>query len=689
MTFRHQKRMLLGALALLAPVPLPFNEVVGWAEVVAFWLAVCLFLFRTSSGKYDELPNWALNCLGLAYLPFLIFELRQVVFGQVLHSVVHLVLYTLSIKLFALRGERDKWHAFLAVFFLFVASMGSSVHPASLLYLACFLGLAIHTLVRFAGFEILSRPGAPSRRYRPVPVRGFTTLSAALVVLGAIPFFVFFPRLRQPYILGSISAPGGVTQTAGFDDSFGLNTIGRTRLSRGVALRYRYVGEAPPWASHRFKAATYSRFDGRRWRRTAARSDNVTRRTDGFFHLADERPRWWIDIWRPGQLGPELVLPVETTYIDAPAPFLVIGDDGVVRLPAERGATTAYRAGVNTRPVLAPDGARSRRQVELDPGGITPRIAALAEEVMGEGDIRERVKRLESYLRGADFTYTLDVGNLTGEAPIERFLFETRRGYCEYFATSMILMLRSQGIPARLVAGFLGSEKNPIEEYYIVREENAHAWVEADLPGSGWVVLDPTPGVLGEAGESAGVMSFLSQAYDYLVFRWDRYVLTYGFNDQVGLFVRFRTAWREWWDGLAPEIKAPEPEQRREPEPQVGPVDNELGVEFDWVRAAPLAGLLVLFVLWLLARRPIDPVRAYQALRRALERGGEPPVPSTPPLEIADRLVSRYPAAAYETQRVIDLYLRDSFEGETLSPEELAELQDRLRQAKRKYRKSA
>ncbi|MDH3743912.1 MAG: DUF3488 and transglutaminase-like domain-containing protein [Acidobacteriota bacterium] len=691
MTFRHQKRMLLGSLALLAPLPLPFNEVVGWAEVAAYSMAVCLFLFRTESGKYDVLPNWVLNVLGLAYLPFLILELRHVIFGQVLHSVVHLVLYTLSIKLFALRTEKDKWQVFLATFFLFVASMGSSVHPASLLYLAGFLGLAIHTLVRFAGFEILGRPGAPSRRHRPVPVRGFTTSTAVLVVVGAIPFFVLFPRLRQPYILGSVAVPGASTQSTGFDDSFGLNTIGRTVLGNRVALRYRHYGEPAPWSVPRFKAATYSRFDGSQWRRTSAHGGREDRRTDGFFHLVDERPRWWMDLWLPSQMGAGLVLPVETTFIAADAPFLFVAEDGVVSLPSEGGGTVAYRAGLGARAVLEPDRARAKREIELDPGGITPRIAELAAEVMGVGSAKERVERLEDYLRSDTFTYTLDVGNLSGEAPIERFLFESRRGYCEYFATSMILMLRSQGIPARLVAGFVGAERNSIEDYFIVRESNAHAWVEADVPGRGWTLLDPTPGVRGEVSTRSKGMSLLSQAYDYLVFRWDRYVLTYGFSDQVGLFTRFRTAWREWWrqfkpDG--PDIETPQTRPQNT-EPRVEPLENDLELEIDWLRLMPLGGLLGLFVLWLYFRRPPDPVRAYEVLRRALDRGGDPPAPSTPPLEIANRLVKRYPAAAYDTSRIMDLYLQDSFEGKTLDGEELLELQDRLRQARRKFRKTA
>ena len=111
---------------------------------------------------------------------------------------------------------------------------------------------------------------------------------------------------------------------------------------------------------------------------------------------------------------------------------------------------------------------------------------------MGQGTAAQRARRLESHLID-NYTYTLDFVGRSPDNPIEDFLFRYRSGQCEYFASSMVLMLRSQGIPARLVTGFLGGEYNPFEGYYIVRDNNAHAWVEAYLAGAGWRIFDPTP----------------------------------------------------------------------------------------------------------------------------------------------------------------------------------------------------
>src|SRR5205085_11921652 len=134
----------------------------------------------------------------------------------------------------------------------------------------------------------------------------------------------------------------------------------------------------------------------------------------------------------------------------------------------------------------------------------------------------------------------------SGQLALGDFLFRTRRGHCEFFATAMVVMLRSQGIPARFVTGFLGGEPSAFEGYYIVRQSNAHAWVEA-WTGNGWQVFDPTP-VAGRPGLQAQDFSlFASEVLDYFMFRWDRYVLTYGFYDQLQLLMEVRSAWYRFW----------------------------------------------------------------------------------------------------------------------------------------------
>src|SRR5690606_38268831 len=136
---------------------------------------------------------------------------------------------------------------------------------------------------------------------------------------------------------------------------------------------------------------------------------------------------------------------------------------------------------------------RQTRQFYLNtPRNTTPRMRALAADVTRDTtSFLGRARAIESYLRN-NYAYTLELPR-RGANPIDNFLFEDKRGHCEFFSTAMVLMLREAGVPARNVNGFQGGEWNDVGGYYIVRRMHAHSWVEAWIPGEGWITFDPTP----------------------------------------------------------------------------------------------------------------------------------------------------------------------------------------------------
>ena len=281
-----------------------------------------------------------------------------------------------------------------------------------------------------------------------------------------------------------------------------------------------------------------------------------------------------------------------------------------------------------------------------------------------------------------EYAYSLDLLGIRSDHPVEDFLFEFRRGHCEYFASSMVLMLRATGIPARLVTGYLGGEYNPFEDYYVVRQSNAHAWVEAYLPDRGWTTFDPTPPSGLPISSKLGWSLLASQAYDYLLFRWDRYVLTFGFYDQLGIARRLAVFWSQLWErgdrvGSQPERVAPEAvveSSRQKP-------------EFSWqpsaVQVVPLGLVLALGAWWTWRHRPaFSGARAYRQLRARSEK--DPLLSltrSVPPLELAARIGRQRPVAWAAADRVVELYLQESFGGRELSEEERRELKQVLREA--------
>jgi hypothetical protein len=695
MSFGRQKRMLLGLLALLAPLPLPFNEIVEWPVLLAYAIGVLFFLRRASLDPPHWLPLWAMNVIGFAYLPIFVLDLLVLGHGRLVHPVVHLCLFALLVKLFSLRRERDKWQAVLGIFFLFLASMGTSVHPSIALYLLFFAGLGLVLLTRFAFLHVLAGFGREEPGLAELPVRGFLTLSMLAIVVLSVPLFAILPRVRSPYIVGRGAGTGTVLEAAGFSDSVNLDSIGVIRNSREVAIRF--LDETPPPVDRelRFKAGTFDVYEGGSWRKTRP-AGPLDREQGVRFRLGPERPQRWAKIFLQPLHCRSLPMPVETSVIEPRVANLETDVGGAVNLEFTPLEIIEYRVGMVDRPVLTgqPPHPENPAERSLDLSGVTPRMTELAKRVMGDGAPALRAKRLETHLIQG-YGYTRDFRDRSTENPLEDFLFKYRSGHCEYFASSMVLLLRSQGIPARLVTGFLGGDYNPFEGYTIVRNSNAHAWVEAYLPGEGWQIFDPTPPAGRPAEAESGVAGLAQQAYDFLLFRWDRYVLTYGLYDQIRILSSFRELWHDLFRFLdrhgsdRPAVHrgatAPEaPAQAATPE--AGRKDVGVGA------GLTILGLIALAVLawWLLRlyRTPLTATRAYRRLRRRFGRSGASLPESTPPLVFRSTAAERYPRAAEPTARVVDFYLRESFGGEPLEDEDLEALKVALAEAERGMRKA-
>jgi hypothetical protein len=698
MTFGRQKRLLLGFLAFVAPLPLPFNDIVEWSVLLVYLLGVLLFLLRASQDPPRWLPLWAMNVIGLAYLPIFVVDLLVLGQGRLVHPVVHLCLFAILVKLFSLARERDKWQAALGVFFLFLASMGTSVHPSIALYLLLFLALGLVLFTRFAFLHVLSGFGREEPALAKLPLKGFLTAATVAIVVLAVPLFALLPRVRQPFIVGRGAGTGTPIEAAGFSDAVTLDSIGVIRNSREVALRVldeKRATPAPPDYELRFKASTYDVYEGGTWRKTRNRGQ-LSREQRVRFVLGSGTPTHWAKIFLQPLHSKSLPLPVETAVLEPRVANLFSDVGGAVALEFMPLEVLEYRVGMIDRPVLSGDPPHPEVAGEptLDLSGLTPRMAALAKRVMGEGPAGERAKRLETHLIQG-YTYTRDFRDRSTENPLDDFLFQYRSGHCEYFASSMVLLLRSQGIPARLITGFLGGDYNPFEGYTIVRGSNAHAWVEAYLPNEGWRIFDPTPPAGRPAEAATGLLGLAQQGYDFLLFRWDRYVLTYGLYDQLRIVSSLRELWRDLFGIFDRHETAERPSHRGRSGgtelPSAAPTGNSpdaVGLRTGLVALGVL--ILGALGLWLLRlyRTPLTATRAYRKLRRRFSHAGPPLPESTPPLVFRSAAAARYPGAALPTAKVVDLYLRESFGGEPLEDEELEALKEALGEAERGMRKA-
>ncbi|MDX1631700.1 MAG: DUF3488 and transglutaminase-like domain-containing protein [Thermoanaerobaculia bacterium] len=694
MSFSREKRVLLGLMAWIAPIPLPFNELLAWPLLVLYLVVVTGFLHRASEGAETWLPNWAMNLLGLAYLPVLFLDFTRG--GQLLRPVIHVALFGVAVKLFALRREKDKWQVLMGIFFLFLASMGTSVHPTMVLYLVAFLALGTTVLTRFSVFSVLGRFGYGDPEAVRIPLRSYLVVATACSILVAIPLFAVLPRLGTPYIMTRGTGTRTEIGASGFTDVVTLDSIGSIRNNPRVVLRVRFQDGEDPRHELRIKGATFEAYRNRAWRQSP-RAETLRRKPGGRFELAPAPAARTARFWLRPLTGAKLPVPVNASEIEIKVTELQRDRGGALSLSRPSMELMEYDVGLADRRYVSSvpqePKAFEEESPALDTGSVTPRMAELADEVMGELPPREAAQALERYL-AAEFEYSTELLGKGGDEPLENFLFRTRRGHCEYFASSMVLLLRSRGIPARLVTGFLGGERNRIEDYFVVRQSNAHAWVEAHLPESGWALFDPTPPEGRPQVREQSFALLFTQAWDYVVFRWDRYVLTYGLYDQMQIFRRAMRTWRAWWSRIQgpEEVESPAPETT-EIEEEISKSDRTVRDALDW--QSWITWLSVLLSLGALLagtwmawrfRRSFDATRAYERLRSRLDRAGLSVKESTAPLALQSEAEERFPEIADPSRKIVDSYLVESFGESPLAQDEVQKVRESLQTVNRRLK---
>lgn len=716
MTFGREKRLLLGWMALLAPLPLPFNEVLEWPVLFVYLALVVHFLGRAEDPTHSWLENRTLNALGLLYLPVLAVDAWMgAQRGQMVTSLLHLTLFVLIVKLYSVRQEKEKWHVLLALFFLFVAAMATSSNITVMLYLLAALVFGLWALARLAELHMLAALGlknevdsAPPGKHLaglPRPRRG-GLLGILAIVLLAVPIFAALPRVPQPFLTGRGAANLSMTRASGFSDEVSLDFSGNIRTSREIAMRVRYSRNVPRPEELRFKGAAYDIFQNRRWLRDNDLAQEIFATREGRYQLGDGAAVANALVYLEPIQSNSLLLPSETVALAGMgkvAGRLYRDGGGALALPfaGRRETTLEYVVELADSPslhgVLESPGPDGPIPAALDVSAVTPRMAELARRVMNEpatNSVEEKIRRLERHLL-TEYGYTLNISDEGGD-PIEDFLFVKKVGHCEYFATAMVLLLRSEGIPARFVTGFLGAEPNALEDLHVVRQSNAHAWVEAYSPELGWQVYDPTPPDGRPGLADSNLLLWIRQAYESIAFRWDRWVLTYGAEDQSDLresvrelFAKTSRFFKDLF-GLEDDAAAEAPletELAAAIESLEGPVPAATVGGTEKLSAALLVLLVAGGAFALLWRRRDRSARAaYLGLRRLLEKAELGIGPATAPLELQRQLLALAPAEEPAVARLIALYLRESFAGEPPGPAEETEIRDakqRLQQALR------
>lgn len=468
-------------------------------------------------------------------------------------------------------------------------------------------------------------------------------LSTCRMLVQGIPLaallFVLFPRLVGPLW----GAPSSAGARSGLSDTMAPGAISELSLSDTVAFRVDFSGSAPPPVQRYWRGPVLSRFDGLEWSArprpgTGQFAPRNARTVDYTVTMEPNNRPWLLALEHPAS-PPRLAAAEALLNSGLPPPLAVLTGDQRLMTAAPVAQALRYTEH-STLGDRFPAGGETDVRDNVQLPRRNPRALAFARDLRSRSDSdRAFIQSVLAWFRNEAFVYTLAPPPLEGDT-VDGFLFDTRRGFCEHYASAFVVLLRAAGIPARVVTGYQGGEINPTGGYMIVRDSDAHAWAEALLDGQ-WQRFDPTAAVapsriergLGALpqGEPVPYLARLDMTWlknlrlhwDAVNYQWQRGVVGFGADRQ-------RDLWREM--GLQ-------------------------GVR-GWLMVTLGAGAVVVwgvaflgFGEWLVRRR--DPVVALWArLCRRLARAGLPRRVNEGPLAYARRAAARWPQWGGLLQRI-------------------------------------
>jgi protein-glutamine gamma-glutamyltransferase len=656
----------LAPAAIVAPLPLALTNGASRKAILVYCLGVAFLWWRARAGNPVRLSDAAQNVLGLAYIGWLAYETATLRMG-LLRSVSHLLLFTALAKLASLKRPSEARLALLVVFLLTLAAASSSTHVSSFVYFLAMSWLGFRSLARVAVLADFD-DAPPERVLTSVPTPGLSLVAIAGGAAAAVPLFFALPRLHGPFVTAPIRVDDAFTKALSAD-RVDLESFGAAKRSDRVVLRMSSSPDIARDAPLRLREAVFTEYQEGSWirnprseRRRGAPAPALVYDTGTGKNPNRGHVDWRIvaDLYVYGHGF--LFLPYGTTAVRMERSRAAEVPDGVMQVASGRGPVR-YEADV--RRVLA----RGPGESAISPADVPQAVQEYALRLTGNlTDSREIYRRIEDhFLR--DFVYTLDPPKADGD-PLVHFLLRSKAGHCEYFASAAAMMLAARGIRARLVTGSYGGEEGLFSSSIVVRAENLHAWVEADLDGSGFEVLEPTPPAgIPPALTSFSLLSRLVALGRELEFFYDRRILGFDSADQVGVAESVRDRFSEAAATLTLFQKS---------------AREMLSIQ-SAVAVLLVAGLLALAYGFLRRSAAVAPAptRAYLALRRMLARRRGALAPSVPPAEVARLFAAEVPEAGSDAARVVAIYCASAFGGSRPRPEVDAELRERIRRLKK------
>lgn len=482
-------------------------------------------------------------------------------------STVHLVLFGMVVKIYSVHRDRDLLYLGVLAFAMVLAASVLTVNTVFLGGFAVFLVVAIATFISFemrrtarAANQVQLLDAMPSARPRISRVgsalsRTAMVMALTILVCASAIFFVL-PRISGGY-LGAYAR--GNDPISGFRDNVQLGQIGRIQQSSQVVMHLQLNGEHSAFDG-KLRGSILSRFDGKSWADTP-RYMHVIESRVGRYDISDETfaadpylER--VDTTHKTQAMPYRIMMEPTMSNVLFLPKGTVELEGNFRQVAYDSAqsyinldgthpTNTYWGVANITPAdpryLRTSGSDYPSNIStryLQVPKLDPRIQQLTRRITADqANPYDKAHAVETYLQ-QNYGYTLELPVQEPIDPIANFLFERRQGHCEYFASAMAIMLRTIGIPTRVVTGFRGGEYNDLTGSYIIRASDAHAWVEVYFSRQGWIGFDPTAYAPAAGPGFAGRIRLYIDAFNEF---WHEWVVNYDFQHQHTLTATLTT----------------------------------------------------------------------------------------------------------------------------------------------------
>ncbi|MDP9992932.1 transglutaminase-like putative cysteine protease [Variovorax boronicumulans] len=528
-------------LTVIALIVLPQVENLPWwctalTALVLLWRGSLAIEARPLPGKW-----WRIALLALALAGT--YATHRTLLGR--DAGVTLIVILLALKTLELRARRD---AFVVFFLGFFAMLTNFFYSQSLLTAFTMLLALLGLLTALVNAHM--PVGKPSL-LQAARTAGWMALAGAPIMLA---LFLLFPRFAPLWGTPSDAMAGRM----GLSNTMRVGTIAELALDDSIAARIKFdENRVPPQSQLYFRGPVLGQFDGREWSALpawarggqGAANLRVTGEPVRYEVTLEPSNRPWLLTLDAAQKAPE-------------APGLEVMGTPDLQWLSNRPVTDLLRYRAESYPQFQSGpvrrmGGQLQAYLALPPG-TNPRTAALAAEMRNDPALAGAaapalVQAALRRLRTGGYTYTLEPG-VYGNDTADEFWFDRKEGFCEHIASAFVVLMRNLGIPSRIVTGYQGGELNSIDNYWVVRQRDAHAWAEVWQEGSGWVRVDPTasvaPGRIGQLqrlvpqpGLFAGAFGAMSPtlvqnlraAWEAVNNGWNQWVLSYTQSRQLNL----------------------------------------------------------------------------------------------------------------------------------------------------------